>query len=85
VWPRERHASRSSWERAPTTCGNVAAEPRIVGPIDLAHAAGAERCNDIVWTETRSRGERYSGNLAQGALVTNWLDAHEFGRITLPS
>jgi hypothetical protein len=32
--------------------GDVAAEPRVAGPIDLAHAAGAERGDDFVWTQT---------------------------------
>jgi hypothetical protein len=34
--------------------GDVAAELRVVSTIDLAHAAGAERADDLVRTQTRS-------------------------------
>jgi len=38
---------------------NVTPEPRIAGTIDGAHAAGAERRDDFVATETRSGSQRH--------------------------
>ena len=35
-----------------TLIGDVAIEPRVARPVDLAHAAGAERRDDFIWTET---------------------------------
>ena len=37
---------------------DIAAEPRIVGAVDLAHAAGIEHGKDFVRTET-ARGQRH--------------------------
>src|SRR5580704_14190194 len=39
--------------------GDVAIQPLIVRPIDLAHPAGAERCDDLVGSELRSGRERH--------------------------
>ena len=39
--------------------GDVAAQPRIVGSIHLAHAAGAEQGHDFVCAEARASGERH--------------------------
>ena len=36
---------------------HLAAEPRVAGPVDLAHAARAERPDDLVGSETCLRGE----------------------------
>ena len=35
--------------------GNFAIEPRIACPIDLAHAARADRRNDLIWPQEGSR------------------------------
>jgi hypothetical protein len=37
---------------------DVASQPRIVGAIDLAHAAGADQAVDLVRAEPRARRER---------------------------
>lgn len=37
--------------------GDVAAELRVTGAVDLAHPAGAERADDLVRTERDSRSE----------------------------
>ena len=34
--------------------GDVAAEPRVVGAVDLAHAAGADGRDDLVRAEARA-------------------------------
>ena len=33
---------------------DVAIQLRVAGPVDLTHAAGAERGSDFVWTEASS-------------------------------
>jgi hypothetical protein len=33
---------------------DLAAEPRVLGAVDLAHAAGTERGDDFIGTETRA-------------------------------
>jgi hypothetical protein len=44
--------------------GDVAAEPRVAGAIDLAHSACADGRDDLVRTETAARGQRHEGPLA---------------------
>ena len=39
--------------------GDVAAEPRVAGAIDLAHAAGAKQADDFIRAEARSGSERH--------------------------
>ena len=39
---------------------NVAAEPRVTGAIDLAHAARPQRHHDLVGAKTQTRRERHS-------------------------
>jgi len=38
---------------------DVAVQPRVVGAIDLTHAAGTERAGDFVDTETHARGQTH--------------------------
>ncbi len=40
---------------------HLAVEPRVARPVDLAHAAGAERGEDFVGAEARAQGERHGG------------------------
>jgi hypothetical protein len=35
--------------------GDVAPEPRVLRPIELAHAARADERNDLVWAEAGAR------------------------------
>ena len=37
--------------------GDVAAQARIAGPVDLAHAAGSEQTQDFIRTQVCSRSE----------------------------
>ena len=71
---RDGRASRSKRARTSGSadrCGgqhldrDVAAEARVPRAIDLAHAAGAERGDDFVGTESGSGGQEHPGNLAQ--------------------
>ena len=39
--------------------GDVAREPGVASPIDLAHAASAERGRDLIRTQSRSRCQRH--------------------------
>ena len=39
--------------------GDLAPEARVPRPVDLAHAAGAERRNDLVGPETGTRSQRH--------------------------
>ena len=41
--------------------GHVPSEPRVARAIDFAHAAGAERCEDLVRSEASPGGEGQSG------------------------
>jgi hypothetical protein len=40
---------------------HVTIQPRVARPIDLAHAAGAERSHDFIGTETRARCQGHGG------------------------
>ena len=42
---------------------DLASEPRVAGAIHLAHAAGAERGDDLVGAEAGTGGEGMPGNL----------------------
>ena len=42
---------------------DVALQFGVAGAIDLAHAAGAERRTDLIWTETSARGEGHGPGL----------------------
>ncbi len=44
--------------------GDVAAEAGVLRAVDLAHAAGAQRREDFVGTESGSGGQEHPGNLA---------------------
>ena len=44
---------------------DVATEPRVAGTIHLAHAARAERRDDLVGAEANARGQGHPGNLPQ--------------------
>src|SRR2546425_10336726 len=46
--------------------GNRAVEPRVVGAIDFAHAAGAERSSDLVRAEIFARRERHTSQSTSG-------------------
>ena len=46
--------------------GHVAAEARVVGAVDLAHAARAERRDDLVRADTTARDQRQVGGLSPG-------------------
>jgi len=48
-----RHGDGQHFDR------HVAAEPRVACPIDLAHAAGAERADDFVRAELRAAVESH--------------------------
>jgi hypothetical protein len=58
--------------------GDVALQPRIVGPVDLAHAASAEQGDDIVrakaLTGSERHGRRGSGFVAAAALARRILE-----------
>ena len=63
-------ASRSKRARAVGVVGeavgedldrDVAVEPRVARPVDLAHSAGAERRQDLVGAEAGSGSERHMG------------------------
>jgi len=43
--------------------GDVAAEAGVERLVDLAHASGAERCEDLVGSQTSAGGERHLGKL----------------------
>ena len=40
---------------------DVALQPAVAGPVDLAHAAGAKRRDDFIWTDVCAGGERHVG------------------------
>jgi len=37
-----------------------------VGPVDLAHAAGAQQLQDLVGTESRARAQSQCANMIRG-------------------
>jgi hypothetical protein len=43
--------------------GDIAAQPGIARPIDLAHAPGAERGDNFVRAEARARGQGHVGRI----------------------
>src|SRR5262249_475784 len=45
---------------------DVAVEPGVASLVDLAHAAGGERGNDLVGPEPGSGGERHHGTTSPG-------------------
>jgi hypothetical protein len=45
---------------------DIAAEPRVARPIDLAHAGGTERAHDFVGAETWSLPEACAGRFYRG-------------------
>ena len=50
--------------------GDLASETRVVGTIDLAHAAGAERSDDFVRAETRSGSQAHVRGLCHRSALT---------------
>ena len=42
--------------------GHVAVQARVAGAVDLAHASGAERADDLVGAEACSSGEGHGRN-----------------------
>ena len=57
-WSKRRSASASAAARAAATLdGHLAAEARVAGAIDLAHASRAEQGDDLVGPQPRARGQ----------------------------
>ena len=51
----QRELGRQHFDR------DVAGEPSVARPVDLAHAAGAQRCDDVIGTESRACDQRQGG------------------------
>ena len=51
---------------------HLAAEPRVRGPVDLAHAAAAEAASDFVRTEPRAGGKAHSAS--RKSMVAPWTE-----------
>src|SRR5437764_13331973 len=60
--------------------GDDAIEPRVAGAIDFAHAAGAERCEDLVGSEACAERQAHSAASRAPAISSAAVNARSSSR-----
>src|SRR5262249_60387688 len=63
---------------------DLALQPRIPRPIHLAHATGAERCNDFVGADTRPGGEGHRRAAVSYVSLTCFPGTSRFSSSPIP-